>query len=943
MAFRSTYAGSVTGSLCLLVLSLSLAHALRAEDRISLAVDDSRRTALAGNVSPRIKSGTDLGPVDSSMALPYVTLVLKPSASQQADLDQLLAQQQDPASPNYHGWLTPEQYADRFGVSRADIDKIVGWLGRHGLTVKSVARSRNAIAFGGSASQIGSAFGVRIHRYDVGGELHYANSTDPTIPEAFQEVVLTIRGLHDFRLKPRLLRGAHPRDNFEGAEQLAPGDIAIIYDITPLYDAGIDGAGQRIAIVGQTDILMSDIEQFRSYFKLPVNDPTVILIPGSPNPGTQIQSGDLGEADLDLEFSGAVAPNATILFVNSTDVEESLQYAITARLAPIISTSYGDCELDMELISGAVQAQEQFAEQANAQGQTLFAAAGDAGALDCYGDGDGTAIDNAKSVDMPASLPQVTGVGGTQFSAGGASYWRSTNASNQSSALSYIPETAWNEGFSPSEPGSPGGPEASGGGASVLFSKPSWQTGTGVPADGARDVPDVSIAASPDQDGYLFVSQGSLQIIGGTSVGGPQFAGIAALMSQYLGSQSLGNINPTLYKLASVAGVFHDITTGNNSVPDCEGCAQITGYSAGPGYDRVTGLGTPDVYNLATAWHGGSVTSKASVSMTLAASAASVTFGGTTVLTATVTSASGAVPTGTVAFSTGTYALGTATLNGIGVANLALSGVQLPVGSNTITAQYSGDTNYFGATATASVTETSPNTGPPSIGGLSNAASYAEAFAPGGVVSVFGTELAPATGIAQTVPLPTILAGTWATVDGIAAPLYFVSAGQMNIQIPYEVPANSTATLRIENGASAFYSFNVAATAPAIFTTNQQGTGQGDILDNATYQLVDAFHPATRGSTYIQIYCMGLGAVGNQPADGAAAPSSPLAETSVTPEVTIGGVSATPVFSGLAPGFVGLYQVNALVPAGVTGGNAVPVTISIGGATSNTVTIAVGP
>ena len=259
--------------------------------------------------------------------------------------------------------------------------------------------------------------------------------------------------------------------------------------------------------------------------------------------------------------------------------------------------------------------------QANAQGQTVFAAAGDAGALDCYGIGDGPTIDNALSVDMPASLPQVTGVGGTQFNEGSGTYWSSTNTSNQASALFYIPEIAWNEGFNPQPPA---GPEASGGGASVFFctglstcltgaAKPSWQTGTGVPADGARDVPDVSLSASPAHDGYLMVSQGSLQIIGRTSVGGPQFAGIAALLSQYLikngfqSSQALGDINPQLYQLASVAGVFHDITTGNNSVPDCQGCAAITGYSASPGYDQVTGLGTPDVYNLVVAWHDSAV------------------------------------------------------------------------------------------------------------------------------------------------------------------------------------------------------------------------------------------------------------------------------------------------------------------------------------------------
>ena len=919
----------------LLLLSLSLAQALAAADRISLAVDDTRRATLSGNVSPRIKSGTDLGTVDPSTVLPYITLVLKPSASQQADLNQLLAEQQDPSSPNYHRWLTPEQYADRFGVSQSDINKVSAWLGQHGLTIKSVARGRNAIIFSGTAAQIGSAFGVQIHRYNVGGDQHYANNTDPSIPAAFQGVVLAIRGLDDVHMKPRLLHGVQPRYTYGGADYLAPGDVAIIYNINSLYNAGIDGTGQKVAIVGQTDIYLSDIQAFRSYFDLPAKDPTVILIPGSPDPGVLNSPSDdeLGEADLDLEFSGAVARNATILYVNSTNVEDSMQYAVDENLAPVISTSYGDCELDWG--SAFAQDLEQLAMQANAQGQTIFAASGDEGALDCYGDG-GT-INNALSVDLPASLPQVTGVGGTQFNEAGGSYWSSTNSSNLSSALGYIPETAWNEGFN-TQP--PAGPEAGGGGASAFFTKPSWQTGTGVPNDGYRDVPDVSISASPDHDGYVFFSDGQRGFIGGTSVGGPQFAGIAALLNQYLGSQALGNINPTLYKLASTSGVFHDITTGSNSVPSCQGCA-ASGYSAGTGYDRATGLGTPNVYNLATAWKGGSVTSKASVTVVLAASAARVTFSGTTVLTVTVTSASGATPTGTVTFSTGSYALGAATLDAGGVATLTLSGVQLPVGSNTITAQYAGDTNYFGASASASVTETSPTTGPPAVGGVSNAASYTQSFAPGGIVSVFGTELAPATGVAQTVPLPTILAGIWATINGTAAPLYFVSADQMNIQIPYEVPANSTATIRIENGASVFYSLTVSATAPAIFTTNEEGTGQGDILDNATYQLVDASHPATPGVTYIQIYCIGLGAVSNQPADGAAALSSPLSQTTTQAQVTIGGISEAATFTGLAPGFVGLYQVNAQVPAGVTAGSAVPVTISIGGVTSNTVTIAV--
>jgi uncharacterized protein (TIGR03437 family) len=935
---------------CLLLLSLSLASALPAADRITQPVDNGRRVALPGHVSPRLKSAVDWGPVDPSMELPYVTMVLKPSASQQADLDQLLAQQQDPASPNYHRWLTPEQYADRFGVSQSDIDKIVAWLGRYSLSVKSVARGRNAIAFGGAAGQIGSAFGIEIHSYVVGGETHYANANDPTIPVAFQDVVLAVHGLHDFRLKPRQRAGAHPRDTIGAAYALAPDDITTIYDIAPLYTAGIDGTGQKLVITGQTNINLSDIEQYRTFFDLPANTPTVTLA-AQPDPG--IVPGQLAEADIDLELSGAVARNASILFVYSANVIDALHYAIDQNLAPVISISYGSCELQTE--SALATELESWGKQANSQGQTIFASSGDAGAADCFGGTDPN-TNNSLSVDIPASLPEVTAVGGSEFNEGNGSFWNLDNTSSQASALSYIPETSWNDSVAARHP------DASGGGASVYFctgsslclagaAKPSWQTGTGVPGDGARDVPDVSLSASNYHDSYQIYTNGQFEAYGGTSCTTPQFAGIAALLNQYLtakgfqASPGLGNINPALYVLAPNPILFHDITTGNNIV---DPAGTPIGFSAGVGYDQVTGLGTPDVYNMVTAWHAESVTSKQTPTMTLEASAGSVTYSGTTILTATVKSSGGAVPTGTVTFSTGDFALGTATLNAGAVATLTLIGAQLAAGANGIMAQYEGNTSYYGATALASVTVTSPTGGIPYPTDLLNAGSYTDSVAPGAIMAVYGSELTP-NGVgagAPSVPLPIMLAGTAATVNGIPAPLYYASPGQLNIQVPYDVPANSTAVLKVENnGQSATYNFNVASAAPAIFTTNAEGTGQGAIL-NLSYQLVDSSHPATPGSTYLQIYCMGLGAVTNQPANGAASPSSQLAYTKTPTQVTVGGVTVPAtdvVFSGLAPGFVGLYQVDALVPASVAPGSAVPVVISVGGATSNTVTIAVGP
>lgn len=262
-------------------------------------------------------------------------------------------------------------------------------------------------------------------------------------------------------------------------------------------------------------------------------------------------------------------------------------------------------------------------QQANAQGITVVSSSGDSGAAACEPARTSTSAETGLAVGFPASSPYVTGVGGTEFSEGAASYWSATNGPTGGSALSYIPETAWNDGNYGSglEPDLMG----TGGGVSTLFPKPAWQTGVGVPNDGFRDVPDVSLAASPDHDGYLFCSANSclsgyadanrqLHIVGGTSVSAPALAGIVALLNQKTGSAQ-GNINPSLYALASFSNdAFHDITTGNNQVPcspgtkDCPGFAGQTtpammGYVAGPGYDQVTGLGSIDAYNLVNEWN----------------------------------------------------------------------------------------------------------------------------------------------------------------------------------------------------------------------------------------------------------------------------------------------------------------------------------------------------
>lgn len=928
---------------CLQLVPAALPAAQR--NRIVGPIDNRKRVPLRGHIHPKALPENDLGRVDPSLALPYVTVMLKQSPAQQADLDQLLAQQQDPSSPNYHRWLTPEIYADRFGVSQGDLSQVVAWLRQQHLTVAAVARGRNWVAFSGAARDVESAFGTEIHHYQVDGEMHFANVAEPSIPAAFDPVVSEIHGLNDFRLRPAVRPArqifpnpAQPNYNSSkgGAHLLAPDDVSAIYNIQPLYDSGIDGSGQKVVVVGQTQIKLSDIQQFRSYFNLSANDPQIILVPNTTDPG--IVQGDLEEADLDLELSGAVARNATIIYVYSDDVEISAQYAIDQNLAPVLSMSYGLCEAQTS--TSDAHTQQTWARQANAQGITWIAASGDAGAADCVGSSSRTSFGLA--VDMPGSLPEVTGIGGTEFKEGSGNFWSKTNSANHASALSYIPETAWNDSALD------GSPFASGGGASAYFSKPSWQVGLGVPNDGARDVPDVSLSGSADHDAFLYYSGGSLQGVGGTSVGAPSFAGMIALLNQYLiakGSQvsaGLGNINPRLYTLAqTMSNAFHDITTGDNLVNPCPPRSRTctptpVGFTAGTGYDQVTGLGSVDTYNLVTSWNAGGATTRGVANIVLSSDAGSLTPTDTTIITATVQGSNGVTPGGTVTFFLGATALGTSALVGSGgtaTATLTVKGTQLAVGTDTIAAQYSGDSSFNSATATVTVTVSSvTSSGPPSISGLTNAASFQQAYAPGMVLTVFGAQLAPVSASAPRVPLPAQLGGVSATINGVNAPIYYVSPGQLNIQIPYETPLNATVVLAVgNNGQTTSASFRVTAAAPGIFVN-----ASGSPVPNTS---------AAHGQV-VSLYITGDGLVSPALATGAA----PAAGTTVanlpkprqTVSVTVGGVPAPIQFIGIPVGLVGVTQINYLIPAQVPAGSQ-PVIVTVGSVASPSATLTVTP
>jgi uncharacterized protein (TIGR03437 family) len=678
------------------------ALAAAAQDRIVQSVDGARMTALKGHVHPRALPENDRGPVSPTMPIRRASLLFKPAAS----IDAFLAEQQLPGSPNYHKWLTPEQFGDRFGLTSNDIAQVTAWLQSEGLKIDNVARGRHWITFSGTADQAARTFHTSFHHFLVNGETHFANVDAPSVPAALADVVGGFIGLDDFKPASQIVRPLYTSS--KGAHSLVPDDLAAIYNIAPLYAADIDGGGQNIAIIGDSSLDLSDLRAFRQIFNLPYNDPLQILVGDDPG-----YNEDVVEANLDIEWANAIARGAQIIYVYGQSVFGAAQFAVDFNVAPVMSLSFGACEAYNQASFRVV------AQQAVAQGITWLAASGDTGGAECDRFAATPEADKGLSVIFPASMPEITAVGGTQLDDTTAKYWATSNTSSGASALGYIPETVWND--------TPfvGGFSAGGGGASILFPKPYWQTGPGVPNDKARDIPDVSLAASPNHAGYQVFVFGGLYLVGGTSASAPSMAGIVALLNHYLTSKSilskpgLGNINPTLYRLAqSTNNVFHDISAGDNAVrcalgsPNCvEG---LVGYAAGAGYDLASGLGSIDAYNLVTQWNTGVASTT-----TVTADPAKAALSDTVRLTATVRgAAAGPAPTGTVSFLMHNYAIdapiGTADLTPNGAASTATLAV--PAASaigidSVITAIYSGDKSYNASSATVSVGVVRPAAG----------------------------------------------------------------------------------------------------------------------------------------------------------------------------------------------------------------------------------------
>jgi subtilase family serine protease len=673
------------------------------------AIDENKLVALRGNTRPEANAENDLGAVDNSLTMDHMLLQLKRSTAQEQAAAQLVADLHNPKSPNFHKWLTAAQFGKEFGLADSDIQTITGWLESHGFTVNGVYPSGTVIDFSGRAGQVASAFHTSIHNLDVDGVHHIANMSDPQIPEALAPAIAGVVSLHDFM--PHKMSHAKFTFNSQGStyQAVVPADLATIYDLNPLFAQGITGAGQTIAVMEDTNLYSTDDwNTFRTTFgltqyasgSLTTLHPTASGFNNCGNPG--VVAGDDGEAIIDAEWASAAAPNAAIIVAACSDTRVSfggfiaMQNLVNGSTPPsVISISYGNCEAENGASSNAsISALYQ---QAVAEGISVFVSAGDEGAASC--DAGATTATHGIGVSAYASTPYNVAVGGTDFSdtldGTTANYWSSTNGASYGSALSYIPEIPWNDscagsllsnylgystvygagGFCNSSTakadqlvevvagsGGPsncftGSPSVYGvaGGSCQGVAKPDWQTGlAGIPNDGVRDMPDVSLFAADGVWGHYYVTcfsdvknggaactgdPSTWAGAGGTSFASPILAGIQALVNQSMGGLQ-GNPNYVYYALAAnMPSVFHNVTRGDIDV-NCTGSSNCYGssgtvntgggrggrgngntatsgalsvssasfspaYGTGASWNFATGIGSVDAFQLVTNWSAG--------------------------------------------------------------------------------------------------------------------------------------------------------------------------------------------------------------------------------------------------------------------------------------------------------------------------------------------------
>ncbi|CAN5568160.1 hypothetical protein BH10ACI4_BH10ACI4_32780 [soil metagenome] len=866
------------------VLAQSVKVAQR--DRVAATPDTQARSVLRNEIPAWANGVNDAGTVPAETAVRF-TFVLARSAEVQAAFIQLLADQQDPSSAEFHHWLTPQQVGDLYGPTLHDLDAFNAWIQSQGLAVKEIAPSRVFVTVEGTAATVSAALATSFHYFTVRDETHLSAATPLSIPTAFMPIVASIAGLADLPLEPMHhatpmpmqtssnALSVHPQytNSTSGSHYVTPGDFATIFDLNAAYSAGLNGGGQRVAIIGRSRVATTDITLFESITGLSPNLPNVVIPTNGVDPGIT-GNGNQGEATLDVQRVIGTAPGVQADLVVSGSaggfdgIYVAAQYEVQTLLDPVMTISFGSCE--QYAGAGGVSLWDTLFSQAASQGISVFVSSADSGAASCSPQFSTPPSYQFRSINYICASSYATCVGGTQLidTANSSLYWNSTNTSSLVSARGYIPEGAWNE------PGSDGSTVAAstGGGASIYVPKPSWQTGIGVPADGQRDVPDVSFPAA-SHDGYFGCyavgggdcSSNRFTFFSGTSAAAPSMAAVTALLNQKTGG-SQGNLNPLLYRIAaSTPSAFHDATPASSGIANCtvtipSVCNNSTpspfslvgglaGYALTTGYDQATGLGSLDVANFITA-ASAHLPTLASTRLSLLASAFQISNRQTANFTATLTSQTAGKPAGTVQFYSDGATLGSPIPITSGQA--AISAVPFPAaGSYLISAVYSGDSVFAASTA--------PGVSLTVTGLVSTTRVSATPVIFAGVPVVFNATVAPATG-STTIPTGTVrfllssatsssYIATAPLVGGIATTpalpyvggTYSMSAFYLgdavyspsgSSAVPFTAQRNGTigtlspATKQIGAGGSARLSYIVNSTNSASRAPNPTGTVQ---------------------------------------------------------------------------------------------------------------------
>jgi subtilase family serine protease len=601
-----------------------------------------------------------------------------------------------------------------------------------------LAPSRVFVTVEASAAVVTATLGTPFRTFDLNGQSRLATTVEPSVPGAVAPLIAAIAGLAATPNEPQSQGRAMRQPGVtaatvggptitpqytlsSGQHFLTPGDFATIFDINPVYSAGYTGTGQKVAIIGRSRVTSADVSQYEANVGLATNLPNTIVAANGVDPG--ISFGDEGEALLDVDRVIGTAPNvqADLVISGSAGGYDGIYvaalYEVQTLRDPVMNISFGACEGNTT--ASGVNLWDALFAQAASEGISVFVSSGDSAAGFCNGQFSTPNVQQFRSTNYICSSSYATCLGGTELAdtVNPASYWSATNGANRASALKYIPEGAWNDPISTSSNGATVYlAQGTGGGASIYIPKPYWQTGTGVPADGARDLPDMSFPAS-GHDGYYGCradaggncANGYFYYSYGTSAAAPGMAGVTALLNQKAGGPQ-GNMNPLLYRLAATAGVFHDATPASSGVASCDigtpslcnnsdpGTNSLTGGLAGfaltTGYDQATGIGSLDVSNFLTAATATTAPAKTATKVTLI-TPGSLSNPGTASFTATVAMAGTIVPTGTVQFYINTVATGAPVALSGGTATGSLTFAT--TGTFDVSAAYSGDTTYVAA------------------------------------------------------------------------------------------------------------------------------------------------------------------------------------------------------------------------------------------------------